>query len=125
MKRAVPSWRLKPSRLWSPRRLPTSARSASSRKKNRSSSARSGGPVNRPYAAAWSSLRNSIATERSVSLQSHPVTSKALAEDPAAIFLGPQVGLGGLAEGDVTGGRGEAGDRSHGRTLSEVTVIPG
>ena len=38
---------------------------------------------------------------------------------------GGQVGLGGPAEGDVTGGRGEAAHRSHGRTLSEVMVIPG
>jgi hypothetical protein len=38
---------------------------------------------------------------------------------------GGQVGVGGLTESDVTGGRGEAADRSHGRTLSEVTVIPG
>jgi hypothetical protein len=33
---------------------------------------------------------------------------------------GGGVGVGGLAEGDVTGGRGEAADRSHGRTLSGV-----
>jgi hypothetical protein len=33
---------------------------------------------------------------------------------------GGEVGVGGLTEGDVTGGRGEAADRSHSRTLSEV-----
>src|SRR5262249_48463371 len=33
-------------------------------------------------------------------------------------------GLGGQGEGDVTGGRGEPAERSHGRTLSEVMVIP-
>ena len=53
------------------------------------------------------------------------------AEDPAVGAAGtglldaPQggeVGAGGLAEGDVTGGRGEAADRSRGRALSEVTA---
>jgi len=33
-------------------------------------------------------------------------------------------GLGGQGEGDVTGGRGKPAERSHGRTLSEVMVIP-
>ena len=33
---------------------------------------------------------------------------------------GGEVGVGGLAEGDVTGGRGEAADCSHSRTLSEI-----
>ena len=33
---------------------------------------------------------------------------------------GDEVGIGGLAEGDVTGGRGDAADRSYSRTFSEV-----
>jgi hypothetical protein len=37
----------------------------------------------------WSISSPVPARTPSVSLQSHPVTSKALAEDPAAIFLGP------------------------------------
>ena len=41
---------------------------------------------------------------------------------PAGVGLlgaaqGDEVGIDGLAEGDVTGSRGEAADRSHGRTL--------
>ena len=39
---------------------------------------------------------------------------------PAGAAQGGQVGIGGLAEGDATGGRGEAADRFHGRTLSKV-----
>ena len=44
----MPSW--SPTRLWSPRRFSVSALAASSRKKNRSSSARDGSAANRPYA---------------------------------------------------------------------------
>jgi len=36
------------------------------------------------------------------------------------VAQGGEVGADGMAEGDVTGGRGEAADRSHSRPLLEV-----
>ena len=49
------AWSAKPSRLWSRRRRSSSARSRSSRKKNRSIAEREGTPENRPWAlVAWS-----------------------------------------------------------------------
>src|SRR5450755_3223665 len=60
--RTVVNCNANPRRLYSPRCRAINALSASSRKNTRSSSDRDGGPPNRPYAAASSSLRNSTGT---------------------------------------------------------------
>ena len=41
---------------------------------------------------------------------------------PSLAAVGKLLGYASPAEGGVTGGRGEAADRSHGRALSEITV---
>ena len=64
--RTVTSWSAKPASMWSPRRRSTSFWSSSSRKNTRPRSARDGGPVYRPYAAASSSVRNSTGMHRTV-----------------------------------------------------------